>query len=98
MGPFYAPISVPKWVRFARLSPSVHGQITQCHATEYVEAVVEDVLGMLPEYPDRQDTLVAVNPRRIAVAVNRQSRRGAVVPVERIQPALDDQEKILLQE
>ncbi len=53
---------------------------------------------MLPEYPDRQDTLVAVNPRRIAVAVNRQSRRGAVVPVERIQPALDDQEKILLQE
>ncbi len=69
---------------------SVHGDITQFLS-------VEDVRGMIRGYPDRPDTLVAVNPRRVAVAVNRQSRRGVVVPVERILPALEDTEKMRLQ-
>ena len=76
---------------------SVHGDITQFLSTEYVEAVVEDVLGMIRGYPDRPDTLVAVNPRRVAVAVSRQSRRGVVVPVERILPALEDEANFRLQ-
>ncbi len=67
---------------------SVHGDF---------EAVVEDVLGMIRVDPDRPDTLVAVNPRRVAVAVNRQSRRGTVLPMERILPALEDTEKMRLQ-
>ena len=64
---------------------------------ENIEAVVEDVLGMIRVYPDRPDTLVAVNRRKVAVAVNRQSRRGVVVPVERILAALEDTEKMRLQ-
>ncbi len=52
---------------------------------------------MIRVYPDRPDTLVAVNRRRVAVAVHRQSRRGVVVPVEGILPALDDTEKMRLQ-
>ena len=38
---------------------------------------------------------VAVNPRR--VAVNGQSRRGTVLPMERILAPLDDTEKMRLQ-
>jgi hypothetical protein len=49
------------------ISIEVHGQIAQKFSKEYIEAVVDDALKILPSYKDRQDTLVVINPRRVVV-------------------------------
>ena len=63
----------------------VHGLIAQSFSKEYVEAVVQDAVKILPSYQHRQDTLVVVNPRRLAVILDKQARRGAVIPVELVE-------------
>lgn len=63
-------------------SIEVHGQFAQEFSREYVEAVVDDAMKILPSYKDRQDTLVVINPRRVAVILDKQTGRGAVLPVD----------------
>ena len=66
-------------------------------AKEYVEAVITDAMTILPSYQHRQDTLVVINPRRVAVIIDKQARRGAVIPVELIEQIVKGQMKTKLQ-
>ena len=75
----------------------VHADVAKSFAKEYVEAVVTDAMKILPSYQQRQDTLVVVNPRRVAVILDKQSRRGAVIPVEMIEQIIEGQMKAKLQ-
>ncbi len=63
-------------------SVEVHGQIAQQFSREYIEAVVDDALRILPSYKDRQDSLVVINPRRVAVILDKHAKRGAVLPLD----------------
>ncbi len=64
-------------------------QILHQVSKEYIEAVVQDAIGIWRSYQDRQDTLVAINPRRIAVILDKQANRGAVLPVQLIEQVMD---------
>ena len=70
-------------------SIEVHGQIVHQLSKEYVEAVVDDAMKILPSYKDRQDTLVVINPRRVAVILDKQARRGAVLPLDLVEQAVE---------
>jgi hypothetical protein len=67
----------------------VHGQIASKHSREYVEAVITDALKILPGYEHRRDTLVVVNPRRLAVLLDKHTNRGVVIPVGLIEQVID---------
>jgi hypothetical protein len=58
----------------------VHGLIAKSFSKEYVEAVVTDALHILPSYQARPDSLVVINARRVAVILDKQAQRGAVIP------------------
>lgn len=75
----------------------VHDQIAQQHSKEYVEAVLDDAMRILPSYQHRQDTLVVINPRRVAVILDKQARRGAVIPVDLIEQIVEGSIKAKLQ-
>jgi hypothetical protein len=75
----------------------VHGQIAQQHSKEYVEAVLDDAMRILPSYQHRNDTLVVINPRRLAVILDKQARRGAVIAVDLIEQVVDGPMKMKLQ-
>ena len=64
---------------------------------EYVEAVVMDALHILPSYQDRSDTLVVINARRVAVILDKQAQRGAVIPVSFIEQVIEGPMKERLQ-
>ena len=75
----------------------VHGLIAKSFSKEYVEAVVTDALHILPSYKDRQDSLVVVNARRVAVILDKQAHRGAVIPVDLIEQVVSGPMKERLQ-
>jgi hypothetical protein len=75
----------------------VHGRIAKDFTKEYVEAVVNDALKILPSYEERKDTLVVVNPRRVAVILDKQARRGMVIPVDFIEKVYEGPIKERLQ-
>ena len=66
-------------------------------AKEHIEAVVGEVMQIWRENPNRRDTLVAINPRRIAVILDKQANRGAVLPVQSIERVLDGSMRTNLQ-
>jgi hypothetical protein len=70
-------------------SIDVHGVIAKSFSKEYVEAVVRDALHILPSYKDCRDSLVVINARRLAVILDKQAQRGAVIPVDFIQQVID---------
>jgi hypothetical protein len=75
----------------------VHGLVAKSSSKEYIEAVIADALKILPSYSHRQDTLVVVNARRIAVILDKQARRGAVIPVDLIEQVVSGPMKERLQ-
>ena len=75
----------------------VHGEVAQRFPKEYVEAVIEEAMQISLAYKDRPDTLVVVNPRRIAAILDRSAHRGAVIPVEFIEQVIDGPKKTRLQ-
>ena len=79
------------------MSIEVHGLIAQKFSKEYIEAVVDDALKILPSYKDRQDTLVVINPRRVAVLLDKQSHRGSVLPLEFVEQVIEGSMKAKLQ-
>src|SRR5215831_14210767 len=79
------------------MSIDVHGLIAKSFSKEYVEAVVTDALHLLPSYRDRQDSLVVINARRIAVILDQQAHRGAVIPVDFIERVIEGPMKERLQ-
>lgn len=74
----------------------VHADIAKSFAKEYVEAVITDAMKILPSYQHRQDTLVVVNPRRVAVIVDKQAHRGAVISVDLIEQVIEGSMKTKL--
>ena len=80
------------------ISIEVHAQIAQQFSKEYVEAVVDDAMKILPSYKDRQDTLVVINPRRVAVVLNKQAHRGAVLPLDLVEQVVEGAMKAKLEE
>jgi hypothetical protein len=79
------------------MSIEVHGLVAKASSREYVEAVIADALKILPSYSHRHDTLVVVNARRIAVILDKQAHRGAVIPVDLIEQAVSGPMKERLQ-
>jgi len=75
----------------------VQGLIAKQFPKEYLEAVVADAMKILPAYQHRQDTLVVINPRRVAVLLDKQRRRGAVLPVDFIKQVVTEPAKARLQ-
>lgn len=71
------------------MSIEVHGLVIGQVSKEHIEAVVGEVMQIWRENPIPGDTLVAVNPRRIAVILDKQANRGAVLPVQFIEQVLD---------
>ena len=75
----------------------VHGLIAQSFSKEYVEAVVTDALKILPAYKDRSDSLIVINARRVAVILDKQAHRGAVLPAAFIEQVVSGPMKERLQ-
>jgi hypothetical protein len=63
---------------------------------EYVEAVIGEAMQISRDSEDRPDTLVVVNPRRIAVILDKRARRGTVIPVEFIDQVIEGSMKTRL--
>ena len=78
-------------------SIDVHGVIAKSFSKEYVEAVVRDALHILPSYKDCRDSLVVINARRLAVILDKQTHRGAVIPVDFIEQVIEGPMKERLQ-
>ncbi len=89
--------NAPKTSEPVEFGIDVHGRVAAAHSKEYVEAVITDALRILPSYEDRRDTLVVVNPRRLAVILDRQAKRGAVIPVGFIEQVVEGGMKERLQ-
>ena len=52
---------------------------------------------ILPSYKDRQDSLVVINVRRLAVILDKQAQRGAAIPVDFIEQVVSGTMKDRLQ-
>ena len=59
--------------------------------------MVTDALHILPSYKDRQDSLVVINARRVAVILDKQAKRGTVIPVDFIEQVVSGPVKERLQ-
>ena len=75
----------------------VHADLAKSFPKEYIEAVITDAINILPSYQHRQDTIVVINPRRVAVVLDKQAHRGAVIPVDLIEQVVERQMKSKLQ-
>lgn len=75
----------------------VHGPIVKIHSKEYMEAVLADAMKILGLYEHRKDTLLVVNPRRVAILLSKEARRGAIMPVELLEKIIDAAMKSRLQ-
>ena len=76
------------------LAVEVHKQVFNQLPREHVEAVVEEALQIWRSHQQGYGTMFVINPRRIAVVLDKQANRGAVVPVEFIYPAIDDATRV----
>jgi hypothetical protein len=54
-------------------------------------------LAICPDLNDRRDTLIVVNPRRIAVIVDKPPHRGSVIPIEFVGQVIKGSAKTRLQ-
>jgi hypothetical protein len=70
-------------------SIEVHKGVADRFPKEYIEAVISDAMLILPAYAHRQDTLVVINPRRLAVILDGQVSRGVMIPVELIEQVIE---------
>ncbi len=75
----------------------VHVLISKSFSKEYIEAVLEDAVQILPAYKHRRDTLVVINPRRIAIILDKQAMKGAAIPVDFIEQVIQGPMKSKLQ-
>lgn len=67
----------------------VHGLVAQQLPKEHFEAVFDEAMEILRSHHDRKDTLVVINRRRIAVVLDKQANRGAILPLHLVERALD---------
>ena len=93
--PATIPVAPPQ--QPSSLTIEVRNEILRQHSKEHIEGVVEEAMQIWRSYPDGQSTTVVINRRRIAVILDKQANRGAVVPVALIYPAIDDATKSKVQ-
>jgi hypothetical protein len=72
------------------LAVEVHIQVFRQLPMEHIEAVVDEAIKIWRSNQDGHGTMIVISPRRIAVILDKQANRGAVVPVELIYPAIED--------
>ncbi len=60
----------------------IHEKLAKPWTREYIEAVVDDALKILPTFEQRNDTHIIVNRRQVGVIIDPTASRGAVVPLE----------------
>ncbi len=60
----------------------VHGLVAKDFSKEYIYEIVQDALTILPKYMDRKGCLVVVNSRKIAVILDKEAWRTAVIPAD----------------
>jgi hypothetical protein len=70
-------------------SIEVHKSVADRFPKEYIEAVISDAMLILPAYKHRQDTLVVINPRRLAIILDERVSRGVAIPVELIEQTIE---------
>ena len=79
------------------LAIEVHNQVLRQLPMEHIEAVVDEAIEIWRSHQDGHGTMVVISPRRIAVILDKQANRGAVVPVELIYPGIEDATKTKVQ-
>lgn len=67
----------------------IHADVSKSFAKEYVESVTTDGMKMLPSNQHRQDTLIVMNRRRVAVVLDKQAHLGAVIPFDLIEQVVE---------
>jgi hypothetical protein len=80
----------PQQQQVISLAVEVHIQVFRQLPMERIEALVSEAMEIWRSHPDKQGTMVVISPRRIAVVLDKQVNRGALVPVEMIYPAIED--------
>lgn len=79
-------------------SIEIHELIARQFSHEYLEALIDDALKILPTQQHRtEEALIVVNPRRLAVILNKQGGSGAVIPVEVLEQSVSGPTKAKLQ-
>ena len=87
------PVSPERPQQVISLAVEVHIQVFRQLPMEHIEAVVDEAIEIWRSHQDGHGTMVVISPRRIAVVLDKQANRGAVVPVELIYPAIEDATK-----
>jgi len=72
------------------LTVQVSNQVLQQVPKEHIEAVVDEAMQIWRSHQDCHGTVVVINPQGIAVILEKQINRGAVLPVELVYPALEE--------
>jgi nitrogen regulatory protein PII len=72
------------------LTIEVRNEILRKIPKEHIEAIVDEAIEIWRSQQHGHGTIFVINPRRIAVVLDKQANRGAVVPVELIYPAIED--------
>lgn len=67
----------------------LHDEVAKSYPAEYVEAVVEDAMKILPSFADREEMLIVVNQRRLAIVLDKKSPRKAAIPVALVEEELE---------
>jgi hypothetical protein len=91
------PVSPERPQQVISLAVEVHIQVFRQLPMEHIEAVVDEAIQIWRSHPDGHGTTVLISPRRIAVVLDKQANRGALVPVELIYPAIEDATKSKVQ-
>lgn len=76
----------------------VHKGVAGLHSKEYLEAVVSDALKILPSYKDRDETIIVFNAKEVAVILDHQARRGAVMTFASVEPFINAEQKRKIEE
>jgi hypothetical protein len=79
------------------LTIEVRDEIFRQLPMEHIEAVVDEAIEIWRSHQDGHGTMFVITPRRIAVILDKQANRGAVVPVELIYAGIDDAAKTRVQ-
>jgi len=72
------------------LTFEVHDQVYQQVPKERIEALVEEALEECRPHHQWHGTLAVISPGRIAVILDKQANRGALLPIELVYPRLEE--------
>jgi hypothetical protein len=86
----HVPVNPEPPQQVSSLAIEVHHQIREQLPTEHIEALIDEAMKMCRSHQDGSGTTFVISPRRIAVVLDKQANRGAVLPVDFIYPTFGD--------